>query len=270
MNESNTDNDAQALRKMINAGVALLPGAGGNTAGAVVGFLVGGPVGAAVGAAAGWAVSQGLEKVGQEFSERVLGPREEARVGCVLVLAAQKILDRIESGEQVRSDGFFDSTTKARSGAEEVLESILLKSQREPQEKKLPYMANLFANIAFDSTISAEMAHQITKTAEDLTFRQLCILRLAAIKHEFDLRESGYRGQRSFATELLQILYECLGLYSHGYISFGGTALLGLKDVKPASMTVQGLGASTYNLMRLRDIPRSEIVPIALQLRSDA
>lgn len=269
MNETDTNDSAKRLQKIIDAGIELVPGAGGNAAAAVIGFLVGGPVGAAAGGFTGWAVSKGLERLGREFSERALGPREEARVGCVLALAVRGIRERIESGEQLRPDGFFQHTSTHRSGAEEVLENILLKSQREPEEKKLPYMANLFASIAFDSTISAEMAHQIAKTAGDLTFRQLCILRLGAIKDEFDLRESDYRGQKSFAKELYPVLYECLGLYSLGYINFGGEVLFGPTDVKPASMTLQGLGADTHNLMRLSDIPRDEIAPIASTLRSD-
>ena len=169
----------------------------------------------------------------------------------------------------MRTDGFFDSTMHDRSGADEVMENILLKSQREPEEKKLPYMANLFANIAFDSTIGSEMAHQVTRTAGELTYRQLCLLRLAVIKDEFNLRESDYRGQGSFAKEVYQVLYKCLGLYSRGYINFGGGVVFGPTDVKPANITVQGLGADTYNLMGLRDIPREELVPIVVPLRSD-
>lgn len=169
----------------------------------------------------------------------------------------------------MRTDGFFDSTMHDRSGADEVMENILLRSQREPEEKKLPYMASLFANIAFNSTISAEMAHQVTRTAGELTYRQLCLLRLAVIRDEFDLRKSDYRGQRSFAKELCHVLYECLGLYSRGYINFGGEVVFGPTDVKPASITVQGLGADTYNLMGLGDIPQDEIASIAMHLQSD-
>lgn len=265
-----TGSDAdERIHKIVEAGVGLVQGVGGNVAGAVVGFLVGGPVGAAAGGAAGWAVSQGVGRLGREFSERSLAPREEARVGGVLALGVDQIRARLEAGEQVRTDGFFDSTTHGRSGAEEVMENILLKSQREPEEKKLPYMANLFANIAFDPTISSEMAHQITRAAGELTYRQLCLLRLAVVKDEFDLRESDYRGQGSFTKELYQVLYECLGLYLRGYINFGGEVLFGPTDVKPASITVQGLGVDTYNLLRLGDMSRDEIVPIVVQLRSD-
>ena len=269
MSEPATNQDAKRIQRIVDAGVGLLQGAGSNAAGAVVGFLLGGPAGSAAGGAAGWAVSQGLGRLGREFSERTLAPREEARVGCVLALGVEQIRRRLEAGEQVRTDGFFDSTMHDRSGADEVMENILLKSQREPEEKKLPYMANLFANIAFDSTISSEMAHQVTKTAGELTYRQLCLLRLAVIQDEFDLRKSDYRGQKSFAKELYQVLHEFLGLYSRGYINFGGGAMLGLTDVKPASIRLQGLGAVTYDLMRLRDIPRDELVPIVAQLRSD-
>ena len=149
------------------------------------------------------------------------------------------------------------------------MENVLLKSQREPEEKKLPYMANLFANISFDPTTSSEMAHQIIRTAGELTYRQLCLLRLAMVKDKFDLRGSDYRGRGSFTKELYQVLYECLGLYSRGYVNFGSEVLFGPTDVKPASMTLQGLGTDTYNLMGLQDIPQAEIVPIAEQLGSD-
>ena len=270
MSESAPNQDARKqIKRIVDAGISLAQGAGGNAAGAVVGFMVGGPAGAAAGGVVGWAVSQGLERLGCEFSKRTLAPREEARVGCVLALGVEQIRKRLEAGEQVRTDGFFDSTMNNRSGADEVMENILLKSQREPEEKKLPFMANLFANIVFDSTISSEMAHQVTKTAEELTYRQLCLLRLAAIRDEFDLNQSDYRGQESFSKELYQVLYECLGLYSRGYINFGGNVAFGPTDVEPASMTVQGLGANTYILMGLDAIPQEEIVSIAIPLQSD-
>ena len=269
MSARTAEHDAKRIKKLVDAGIGVVPGIGGNVAGSVVGFLVGGAAGAVAGGALGAIVSQGLTRIGREFTERVLAPREEARVGGVLALAAILIRQRLESGEQVRTDGFFDSTTNERSGAEEVMENILLKSQREPEEKKLPYMASLFANIAFDSTVSPAMAHQVTKTAEELTYRQLCILKLGSIKGEFHLRESDYRGQQSFVRELYQVLYECLGLYSRGYINFGGEVLFGPTDVKPASITVQGLGVDMYNLMQLGAIPRTDVAAIAEQLRSD-
>ena len=64
-----------------------------------------------------------------------------------------------------------------------------------------------------------------------------------------------------------QILYECLDLYHRGLINFGGEVAFGLTDVKPGRMTVQGLGADIFNLMKLGLIPAEELTPIAVQLR---
>ena len=107
--------------------------------------------------------------------------------------AAAKIAKRINAGEQVRQDEFFNDNPSGRSEGEEVWESILMKSQREPEEKKLPYMAHLLANLAFDPGIGSHMAHQVTKTAEQLTYRQLCILKLIMVKEQYALRENDYR-----------------------------------------------------------------------------
>ena len=140
----------------------------------------------------------------------------------MLGVAAAEIGQRIKNGDKIRDDGFFEEKRHSRSDAEEVAESIILKSQREPEEMKIPYMGRLLSNIAFDQEISAEMAHQITKAAEQLTYRQLCILKITVVKNAFSLRNGDYRGQGSFLKKLYQVLYECLDLYYRSFINFGG------------------------------------------------
>ena len=254
-------------RRLINRGAEIATGAFGNAASAATGFLLGGPEGAVIGGAASAAVVMTLRGVGQELSSRLLGPREEARIGYVYTLAAEEIAQRIIGGERVRTDNFFNRDQQSRSNAEEVWESVLLKSQREPEEKKLPYMAHLLANIAFDSQIGVHMAHQITKGCEQLTYRQLCIIKLSVVKDQFGLRREDYRGQDSFAKELYQILYEYLDLYVKGYINFGGEVAFGPTDVNPGRTTVQAIGTDIFNLMQLRKIPVEDIMPVAMQVK---
>ncbi len=254
---------SSGVRRLIDAGAEIAGGA----VGGALGFLAGGPVGAALGGAGGAAAALALKHIGDEASKRLLGPRESVRVGGVLAIAAEEIRQRIERGEQVRTDGFFEQKKTGRSDAEEVAESVLLKSQREPEEKKIPYMGHLLSSVAFDPQIGAHMAHQITKAAEQLTYRQLCILKLAAVKDNFGLRQADYRGQGSFSKDLYQVLYECLDLYHKGFINFGGEVAFGPTDVKPGKMTVQGLGADIFNLMKLALIPNEDLVPIAAQLK---
>ncbi len=265
--QRHTAENDERIRRLITAGTELLGGSAAGAASAAMGFLVAGPAGAAVGGTAAAAISMAWRQLGSEIAARLLSPREEARVGFVLAHAAAEIQERIKIGETLRDDGFFDPQKVGRSDAEEVAESVLLTSQREPEEKKLPYMAHLLANLAFDSTIGVHMAHQVTNAAEQLTYRQLCILRLATVKHRFALRDTDYRDQPSFSRPLYQILYECLHLYNDGYISFGGEVALGLTDTVPGNMDVQGLGVDIFNLMRLYTIPESEIAPIVAVLK---
>ena len=223
-----------------------------------VGFLAG---------PAGVIVSGTLKGIGKDIKERQLSPREDFRVGKVLAITALEIHQRIENGESLRADGFFDKKPTGRSDAEEVAEAIMLKCQREPQEKKIEYMGYLLASIAFYPNISADMGHQLVKSAEELTYRQFCILKLAVVKNRFGLCGEDYRGQGTIAIELSQILYECLDLYHRAYINFGGSAALGLTDVNPGSMTVQGIGAYLYNLMKLSSILDDDLIPIAEVLK---
>lgn len=251
------------IRRLIDAGAEIAGGA----IGGALGFLAAGPAGAAAGGAGGAAAAAVLKHLGAEVSERVLSPREQVRVGGVLALVAAEVQQRMNQGEQPRTDGFFEPNKDGRSDADEVAESVLLNSQREAEERKLPYMAHLFASITFDPSISAEMAHQIIKAAEQLTFRQLCILRIGAIRQQFGLKETDYRNQGSFDKALYQVLYECYDLYNRGFVSFGGTAGFGPTDVIPAQLTPQGIGADLHNLMKLALIPVEQLLPIAVRLK---
>ena len=124
------------------------------------------------------------------------------------------------------------------------------------------------------------MAHQLSKTSEQLTYRQLCILRLSEVKEKCDLRDRDYRDHHDIGKDLYQILYECADLYNKEYINFGGepnfhigehmdygATLHRLTRAIPARMTLQGIGIDLYNLMNLCKIPKRDIIPIAEQLK---
>ena len=183
------------------------------------------------------------------------------------VLAAAQIIERCQNGEKVRDDGFFINGDNGRSDAEEVWESALLKSQREPEEKKLPYMAHLLANVAFNAEISAEMAHQMTKMAESMTYRQFCMLQLSTSKERFGLRQGNYDGQERFSKDLYQLLYEYFDLSARGLINFGGSLAITLPEVNPGAATPQAMGVDIFYQMRLYLIPDNDLAPIADQLR---
>ena len=254
------------IRRLIEKGAEIGGGGFSSIAATATGFVLGGSEGAFLGGALGSSAAIGFRWLGAEISSRYLGPREHQRVGYVFTLAASEIATRVEGGETVRQDGFFDENNNSRSDAKEVWEGILMKSQREPEEMKLPYVAHLLANLAFDSQIGVNMAHQLNNAAEQLTYRQLCILKLTTEKDRFALRREDYRGHGRFSRELLQVLYEYFDLYRRGFVNFGGEVAFGPSDVKPGETVVQGLGAELFNLMELRKIPFGHIIPVAEQL----
>lgn len=262
MNDLTTKDSKSKIKAIIAVGSDI----SGAAAGGATGFLLGGPAGAAFGAATGAAAAHTLRSVGEQAADRLLSPREKTRVGAALAIAADKVSGRLDRGETLRSDGFFEPKYYGLSDAEEIAESVLIKCQHEAEERKVPYMALLIANIAFDPQISPALAHQIIKTAENLTYRQLCILKLAALKNNFTLRVKDYRGQQNFEKPLYEILYECLDLYHRALINFGGEVAFGPTDIKPNSMSVQGIGADLLNQMGLLTIPDTDLTPIAEQL----
>ena len=253
------------LQQLISYGMPLL-GAGASAAvSSTLGLI--GPEGAAIGGMVGKGVEIWLSNVGQEISERHLGTREKVRVGAAFAIATAEIQRRLENGESRRNDGFFDEKQSGRSDAEEVAEHVLLKAQREPEEKKIQYMGYLLSNIAFNSEISVHMAHQLTKIAEQLTYRQLCILKFCTVKNKFSLRDENYRNQQTVSIHLRQLLYECADLHSREYIHVTDDVLLGVTNIKPSGMTLQGLGGDLYKFMQLALIPEEDIAPIAEQLK---
>ena len=271
----------ERFKQLLDHGGTMLSGgvAAGVTTLASV-WLLGGLEAAAIGGVIGAGVQIALRKVGAEISTRWLSPREEIRLGATFLIVAEEIMRRLENGDKLREDGFFDGSDSSRSDAEEVAESVILKVQREPEEKKIPYMGYLFSSIVFDAEVSAQLAHQIAKIGEQLTYRQLCLLKLAAEKYQYQLRDTDYRDHGDFRIELTQILYECAELYDRQYINFRGepnlhtreysdfgATIAGLTNAIPSRMTLQGIGEDLFNLMKLSLIPDEDIAPIAEQLK---
>ena len=80
------------------------------------------------------------------------------------------------------------------------------------------------------------------------------------------LRAGDYRGQQQFDKPLYEILYECLDLYHRALVNFGGEVAFGPTDVKPGSISLQGMGADLFNHMGLATIPDGDLAPIIAQL----
>lgn len=214
----------------------------------------------------GKALEIGIRMLGNEISERMIGPREKIRAGAAFAFALVDIHQRTKNGEKVREDGFFDKDITGRSKNEEILENVILKCQREPEEKKIRYIPKVYVNTVFEQEISADLSHKIIKSAEQLTYQQLCILSMVGRRESTEEFPTTF--QVDFSLELSKLLHDCFELVTNGYIQ-GGLSLTfsgqlpRYETLNPHTMHLENIGIAIFNLMNLHDIPDDDIEPIA-------
>ena len=103
--------------------------------------------------------------------------------------AATGIAQRSKKGEKFRKDEFFDEIPTNSPNWEEVIESTLKKVMDTTEEPKIKFMASLTKNFHFDENLDMDTYRQILKDLDELTYRQLCIIRLVILceKREVDI-----------------------------------------------------------------------------------
>ena len=256
---SDDDSRAQQDRSaghLIEAGAELV----GMTGGAALGLCAGGAPGAVAGAAAGSALSSLLADIGR----RLLGRREEVRVGAAAIWADIAYKERIENGDQLRNDDWFGTRPKGRSAAEEICEGTLLMAQREHEERKVEFFGYLLANIGFEPAVDENLANWLLELAEQLTWTQLVLLGMIGRKQDFELPaiEVGGRteeldswGVHEQLTDLGYARRELIGAPRKEPLQVAiGRINLDLPD-----MELRRGGTLLYAMMSLNKIPDSDI-----------
>lgn len=246
--------DQNGWEKIIDGGSDIA----GSVAGSAIGFIAGGPPLAVLsGAAAGPIIGRVIKRIGNDMHRRFLGPRERTRIGATAAFAVQAIQSLEKSGKTLRTDGFFKGDQARRPSADEILEGVLLKARDAYEEKKLPLLANLYANIAFHPEITPSFANHLVAVAGRLTYRQLVALSVAAdSNYKKILRNRDYRGDRQAIQRTgaggVSLMTEIYDLYQEGLVSDDqGSAWISVADVNPAGFQLNGVGGVLYQLMGL-------------------
>jgi hypothetical protein len=255
--------DTELAHQLINGGAEM---AGSATA-AAVGLVVGGPPGALAGAIAGPPLIAAFRRLGADLRQRLLGPREEVRVGAAYIYAAEAITWYSNAGQTPRDDGFFSDRNDddGRSEGEEILEGVLLHARDAYEERKVRYLGYLFASIAFHKELSAAQANQLLALADRLTYRQLVLLSIfAADEERARLRDGDYReASQSLTSPLISVLTDVYELHGHGLVGFDmPNAMLGVTDVNPRHMVAQGTGGILAAAMMINLIPEEDRGPL--------
>lgn len=230
----------------------LVSSALGSATGAAIGVAIAGPAGAVGGAVVGTAVEHVTNKIGKEIRDRILSKSEERKVDAVFTEATDLIKKKIEQGCSPRQDGFFNAGENDRSPAEEVFEGVVFAAQRECEEKKEHYFARLYANLAFDKTISRPMANKLIKLAEGLTYRQLLILTTVGVNQS--LGDGGVFKKTAYShvegLSAVTVASEVFELYRMSLLG-SSDAILDCAGINPSKIRIVGYGALLFNLMEL-------------------
>ncbi len=254
-------NDDDSAHRLLEVGSDLV----GVTGGAAIGLVIAGPPGALMGAASGSALTTML----REFGRRLLGKREEVRVGAVAIYAGMAYKERIADGDRLRDDSWFEKRPNGRSAADEICEGTLLIAQREHEERKVEHYGYLLANLSFESEIDEYLANWLLQLANELTWTQLVLLAMIHRKGEFNLPSitigtglSGWTpwGLRQQLADLGYAKRELIGLPPPPPGSGPSIPVIPRKvEREPAHMELHSGGMLIYQLMWLDRIPDADI-----------
>lgn len=98
--------------------------------------------------------------------------------------------------------------------------------------------------------------------AQNLSYRQLCLIALFANINNIKLRENNFHGVK-LDESLIALLNETFDLYQKSLITCTSSALLSMIDLIPFKVIIQGQGAQLFLLMELNEISVEEIMIIA-------
>jgi hypothetical protein len=193
-------------------------------------------------------------------------------MGAALAFAIERLQVLKGQGIEVRDDGFFVEDPAGSAGAE-LIEGVLFAALQDHEEKKSLLYGNLLASIATDPTIDRGFANLLLRRAEQLSYRQLCLLAIVGTQSE----RQYLRDQRSTPKDSwIQIaVIEELDELGYGRLEMVGVerddgrppSNLGV----PADLRLRAIGSALYETMNLQEIPtedKSEIVSLIGQAQT--
>ncbi|WP_321516474.1 hypothetical protein [Marinifilum fragile] len=253
--KENSSKQSDKLKLIIEKGSEV----GGSVSGAVIGLAIAGPVGAIAGAAVGPIVGAAFNKIGTEISEKIMGPREQARIGATYSLALEKIALKLEKGMKVRNDDFFTAQENDRSKSESILEGTFLKARNEYEEKKIKCYSNFLANLSFDSSISFEKGNALLRILEQLTFRQLSILAYFSKIEELSTKQwmESFKDNEKLG-QYQDFYFELMDIYNKQLLQQPRRGFA----MSATSLGISQLGKTMCDLIGVDEISESDILKI--------
>ena len=245
-------------------------------------FTIGDPTGisaAAISVIAKW----GLDR----FIPLLISQKQTERLYVWGKQASEGIAQRLEYDEKFRMDGFFEKTPTNRSNMDEAVESTLKKVIDTTEEPKIKFMANLTENVHFDPDLDIDTYRRLLKHLEELSYRQLCIIKLFMNADQID---SDNFGNPHVRHNLSSILTDCFEVRDKGLISPNNALMKKIRDLYlgtvstslwnnadkppqfPGFVNSVGfsniLGENLFKFAKLEQIPDEDVASILRELKN--
>ena len=173
-----------------------------------------------------------IPRIVREVLHRIITPltskSESKRLYQWAKQAAEGIAQRSKEGEEFRKDEFLEGIPTNSSNWEEVIESTLKKVMDTTEEPKIKFMANLTENFHFDSDFNLDMYRRILKILDELSYRQLCIIKLFMKADQIDLDTLG---NPNVTPNLSSILTDCFEVSDKGFINSGNPLMKKIREL---------------------------------------
>lgn len=256
-----------------NSKINKLISAGSEVAGAAVGGALGFIAGGSMLAAGASVVGVGVSKVLNDVASRYLSNNETTRIGATAAFSIDQIKVRLNKGEIIRQDDFFEANEK-RSSAEEIFEGTLLAAKNTHEDRKAKYLGQFFANVTFDKTCLRDEANYQLQVAESLSYAQFVLLRLFSLTNNpYRLKESEYGGSAKVEYATIALLNTTKRLCDLGLVLMkihgdeNHLFIMEINNICPSNLQLSVSGQRLHTLFRLSAISDEEIENVAKWLR---
>lgn len=232
----------------------------GSVSGAAVGLAIAGPPGAMIGSLVAPFVTDSLEKLTGEIISRQLGSRQYIRAGAGFTLLELALKEHLSRGEKVREDEFSTADESGRRPIDEVTEQAILAMINAVDERRIPYLANFYAALYFDETISRTSIPTLSAIADGLNYRAMCILNLVGRGILYTGAERVKGTPAPWPKNDYIVSKEAFSLASASLLvsKYAGndhyTAITGYDDIEPASFVLSPIGEILFAKMGIANM----------------
>ena len=251
----------EEVEKFLRNGSTLASKVTGSVAGAAIGTIFMGPPGAIIGAALAPFFEHHLTALAGEFVTRQMGSRQQLRAGAGTLLLATAVQAKIVEGHELRKDGFDIPDETGRRPIDELAEQAIMSMVNSVEERRLPYLANLYASLYFDESISRTSIATLVAVAGSLNFRAMCILNILGKRTVYTGQERGDGIQSSWPTIDHMVAKEAFSLIGNSVIVAKSddneyhSSILGYMDLEPGILQLGSIGLVLYEKMGLAEMP---------------